>query len=342
MIHAISGYGSAGASSRVRLLDWFSHLSLTPQVHAYAGFPDNRLGRLARHPLKVAAAERHVRLLDVAGHTVVLSREATPFSVGEVEERLLREAKWGVFDFDDALFLDNAGIRRLFQPARKCERAVKAADVVIAGNGHLADWASQHNDAIQVIPSCVDPADYQAKSSWTIGDRPTIVWLGSPSTEIYVAEIVGALRQVCKRTGAQVMLVSGADDNPAFDVLGPSLNRVPWSLHGVASVLASADVAMAPLNDTPYARGKCAYKLLQYAATGLPIVGSPIGANARALTRFVGVPATTDDEWVDALIGMVEEPEDRRENRGRTAMKAVAEHYSFAAWADVWAAATRA
>ena len=341
MIHAVSGYGAAGASSRVRLLDWFSHLGLAPTVHSYAGFSDNRPRRVARHPFTVATAEWRIRRLQVAQSTVVLSREATPFSHGEVEERLLREASWGVFDFDDALFVDGGGLRSLYQPAVKCARSVSAADVVIAGNEHLANWASQHSDRVQIIPSCVDPASYQAKTSWAVSDRPTIVWLGSSSTEHYVAEIAGPLRQVCDRTGARVMLISGRVANPALEVLGPSITRVPWSLSTVAAALASADVAIAPLNDSPYARGKCAYKLLQYAATGLPTVGAPIGANATALSSFDGLAAASHDEWVDALTQVLEESESRRAVRGRAAMRAVREKYSFDAWAQAWCAATR-
>lgn len=340
MIHAVSSYGPTGASTRVRLVDWFTHLNLAYTPHHYAGFPDNRPARLARHPFRLAASEMHVRLLDVRGSTVIVSREATPFSRGEVEERLFRGADRGVFDFDDALFVDGGGLRGLGNPARKCARSVQAAGVVIAGNDHLADWASQHSDSVHVIPSCVNPEDYQAKTTWAIRDRPTIVWLGSPSTENYVAQVGAPLKEVCDRTGAQVMLISGSAHNPELDFLGSSLKRVRWSLANVASVLASADVAIAPLDDSPYARGKCAYKLLQYAATGLPMAGSPIGANATALARFDGLAPTTDDEWVDALISLLDEPEDRRTRRGRTAMKAVRESYSFDAWTEAWCSVT--
>lgn len=336
VIRAISAYGQTGASSRVRLLDWFAYLGLVPEVHNYAGFPDNRPARLARHPVSVANAERQIRALDVAGSTVVLSREATPFSKGEVEERLLRQADWGVFDFDDAIFAGNDGIRRLSSPHRKVQRTVRAADVVIAGNAYLAEWASHYSDAVQVIPSCVHPDDYQTKRTWAVTEMPTIVWLGSPSTEGYVADVLPALTQVCERTGAQLLLISGVADNAAFNVLGPSLKRVPWSLTTVSAALASADVAIAPLKDSVYARGKCAYKLLQYAATGLPIVGSPVGANALALTRFDGLQASTNDEWADALLEVLQEPEVRRERRGDRALSAVREHYSFAAWEKKW------
>jgi hypothetical protein len=95
-----------------------------------------------------------------------------------------------VYDFDDALFDDQSSFRRLFGMQDKCRRATAAADVVIAGNDYLANWAEQHNKDVRVIPSCINPLDYAPKTDWSIrGDAPSLVWLGSPATEIYVAQI---------------------------------------------------------------------------------------------------------------------------------------------------------
>lgn len=340
MIHAISAYGRNGASSRVRLHDWFSHLGLTPTVHDYAGFQDNRPKRVLKHPARVIEAELRIRALRTTGSTVVLSREATPFSWGDVEVRLLRDAALGVFDFDDAIFVDSGGARHWAQPARKCERAVRAADVVIAGNDYLAEWAAPFTGDLRVIPSCIEPDSYQAKTTWDTTERPRIVWLGSRSTEGYVAQIIRPLVEVCRRMDAQLVLISGPGDNPALADLGDSLTRVPWSLESVAAELAAADVAIAPLNDSAYARGKCAYKLLQYAATALPMIGSPIGANVEALSRFDGIAATTEDDWVAGLEQLLSESPSRRSARGLTALSAVARHYSFGAWATQWSDAT--
>ena len=112
-----------------------------------------------------------------------------------------------------------------------------------------------------------------------------------------------ALARVCKATGARLVLISGARDNPALHEVAPFMTRVPWSLEGVGAALAAADVAIAPLDEGPYAQGKCAYKLLQYAATGLPVVGSPTGANALALSRFDGLAARPDIDG--ARIGLI-------------------------------------
>lgn len=338
MIHVMSAYGAAGASTRVRLHDWLRHLHLDAHHHHYAGFPDNRPGRLVRHPAEAIAAEASLRRLDMSGATLLLSREASPFSRGGIEDRLLRAARHSVFDFDDAIYLDTGGARaRITAPGHKTRRNIQAADAVIAGNTTLADWASQYRDDVHVIPSCVEPDDYLAKSSWEIADDgPIVVWLGSPSTEMYVADIIRPLTSVLESHGATLRLVSGPAHNAAFDSLGARLERVPWTVDGFIGALAGADVAIAPLADTPFARGKCAYKLLQYAATGLPMVGSPVGANKVALDRFDGLAVTSAAEWHHALDAVLTESPLRRRQRGEAGLAAVREHYSFTAWAAAW------
>jgi glycosyltransferase involved in cell wall biosynthesis len=118
------------------------------------------------------------------------------------------------------------------------------------------------------------------------------------------------------------------------------IQRVAWSLATFTEVLARADVALAPLTDDPYSRGKCAYKLLQYAAVGLPMVGSPIGANEVALRRFTGLSAGSTADWVDALLQLFTESAAQRAARGLAAQRAVRAHYSFNAWKSQWCDAT--
>lgn len=336
--YAVSAYGPAGASTRVRLLDWLSHLGLAARRIDYLGAASNRPSDLIRHGGRILAAERRLRAVDPTGATVLLSREASPFSSGGVEARLLGRAGHGVYDLDDAVFLASSPARKVFSSARKSARAAAAADVVIAGNDYLADWAAHHNTDVRVIPSCVQPAAYRPKTSWAIDGPPTLVWLGSPSTEQYVARIAPALIEVNRRTGARLRLISGPTDNPALADLSPFLDRVAWTAPGVADALNGGDVAIGPLDDTPWTRGKCAYKLLQYGASAVPFVASPVGANAEAIERLGGLAANATSDWVDALIALLGDESDRAD-RGARARAGTDEFYSFAAWAPAFAEA---
>lgn len=339
-LSVVSIYGPAAPSTRVRAYEWLDHLALDATRHEYAGLSEHSPRTALGHAPAIARAELRVRALSrrPQGGTLLLSREASPWSTGGVEARLLTGARRGVYDLDDALFEDHLGWRRVLGKRQKVERAAAAADVVIAGNALLADFVSDHNDDVRLIPTCVEPDRYLPTTSYDIAGAPTLVWLGSHSTEAYLSGIAPALREVNRRTGARVRVISAAStlDVPGLEGL---MDRVPWSPTTFASELAAADLALAPLHDDPFARGKCAYKLLQYAATGLPMVGSPVGANALALERFSGWSATSHDDWVDALVEALESPAEERARRGAQAASAVRTHYSFDAWADDWRAA---
>lgn len=333
---AVVPYGRTGGSSRVRVFDWIDKLGLDARILDYSRQSNNRPVTLLRHPIKTLNGEVRNRTGVGPSDRVIISREASPFSTGGLETSLLRKASYGVYDFDDALFNDHrSGLQTLLSKAHKCEAAVNAADHVIAGSDYLAEWASTRNSHVTLIPSCVSPESYLQKSSWKIDGRPRLVWMGSRSTEGFLTSISAALLHVHRVRGARLTVVSSPGQRSLGD-LDVMIDRIPWSISTFSTVLASADIGLGPLKDTLYARGKCAYKLLQYAASALPVIGSPVGANDLALKRFQGLAPTSRDEWVDALCEVIDESPTDRESRGLTARHAVESHYSFDAWASTW------
>jgi glycosyltransferase involved in cell wall biosynthesis len=94
-----------------------------------------------------------------------------------------------------------------------------------------------------------------------------------------------------------------------------------------------------PLVDDPYSRGKCGYKLLQYAAAALPSVASPVGTNATILAGL-GLPgARTTDEWYDTLSALIAGSVEDRARLGSAARDNVARAYSFDSWEARWLSA---
>lgn len=337
-----ASYGPAGASTRVRVLDWLRFLDLEAEVHDYLGSPNVRPGTLLRDPLGVLAAERRLRALRSGppAERLLVSRSMGPFTRGRLEAQLMRRAEWGVYDFDDALHADRrGGVHRFFGEGAGWATAVRGADLVIAGNDVLAEAAAGLNPDVTVIPSCVDPDDYPRKEDYAVGEVPRLLWLGSPSTERYLDDVAPALLRVHRMTGARLTVISAG--NRPLGELDVMTDRVTWDGPRTDRLLAEADCGLMPLPDIPYTRGKCAYKLLQYGAAALPAVASPVGVNARVVGQLHGLAATDEASWVEAVLALLSEPEAARRDRGLAARRAVEEHYSFSAWQDAFLRALR-
>ena len=167
-----------------------------------------------------------------------------------------------------------------------------------------------------------------------LGDPPRLGWIGSADNETYLRMIAPALREVHRRTGARLTLISTTQ--PSLGDLEGFIDRLTWSEATQHARLGEFDVGIVPLPDEPYTRGKCGYKLLQYAAVGTPAVGSPIGVNQDILSQL-GMPAPSDcDEWVDAILDLLGRSIPARASLGRHAREVTELHYSYDAWLPRW------
>ena len=250
---------------------------------------------------------------------------------------LLQAADVAIYDFDDALYADQGEgppWRRLAPKASKVFAAAKTADRVVAGNEILADWASAVSRDVVVVPSCVAVEDYRAKADYRLSDPPRLVWIGSAGNETLLSMIAEELLELNRRCGARLTLIGTSHQSLA--ALEQMIDRVAWSEQVQHQVLATADVGLMPLRDDPYSRGKCGYKLLQYAASGLPAVASPVGTNASILASL-GLPAArTPEDWLDAVSAILELSESERAKLGKGARERVTEKYSYRAWLQRW------
>ena len=340
MIHVVTPYGRSGPSSRVRVFEWLDRVSEPCLLSTYISHANSKPSSLLRRPLSVLAAERQLRGMAKGPARLLLHREASPLSRGNLERRLLANSQFGVYDFDDALQWDwgaGAAYRRVAPKALKALTAVQHADRVIAGNTILADWASDYNGDVIVIPSCVSPESYHQKTDYQVSDPPRLGWIGSVDNEANLCLIRSALGEIHRRTGARLTLIGTT--RPTLGDLERLIDRVPWSEAIQHSSLAELDLGIMPLRDDPQTRGKCGYKLLQYAAAGTPSIGSPVGTNEEILSRL-GMPAArSQDEWVDAVLDLLERSSEDRDALGRHAREATSRHYSFDAWLPRWRSA---
>jgi glycosyltransferase involved in cell wall biosynthesis len=337
-MYVVTPYGREGPSSRVRVFEWLERLRTPVAVSSYVSHRNASPAYLARHPFAVAAAEGRLRrIARDKSRPLLLHREASPLSRGGLERRLLSRARFTAYDFDDALQWDTGAgsmYRRWAPKAHKALIGARNADRVIAGNPVLADWASEHNRDVVVIPSCVAPDAYRQKEDYELGDPPRLGWIGSADNEVYLALIAPALYALHRRIGARLTLIGTT--NRTLGELETMIDRVPWSEAAQHALLADLDIGIAPVPDDSYTRGKSGYKLLQYAAAGVPTVGSPVGVNAQILAQLA-MPAPEDcDEWVDAILELFDRSAAGRAGLGRQAHEVARRCYSYDAWASRW------
>jgi glycosyltransferase involved in cell wall biosynthesis len=218
-----------------------------------------------------------------------------------------------IFDVDDAIYVRKP--RRLGEaaddsPWRKSKFAATCrwVDVVAAGNDVLAGVARASARAVTILPTSIDTAAYQPTTA-TAADPPTVVWIGSPENLVYLEMIRPALARLTGRYRTLRMRVICSRFPDWSEV---NVERIAWSSATEAEALATAHIGVMPLTDDEWARGKCAFKLLQYMAAALPCVASPVGANTEAvIDGFNGFHARTADEWERHLEFLILSPEVR-------------------------------
>jgi glycosyltransferase involved in cell wall biosynthesis len=203
-----------------------------------------------------------------------------------------------LFDFDDAIFCNTDGSSSITRMSRFANMA-SVADHVFAGNEFLAGNARQFNTAVTVIPTAIDPDRYPVSNQ-----KPKqfldLVWIGSSSTRKYLEDAMPWLAQASQRI-PNLRLKIIAD----FDLPDCGVTTLPilWGRDTEADALASSHIGIAPMRDDDWSRGKCALKVIQYMAAGLPVISSAVGANAEVLEDGAyGYLVSSQQDWIDRLV----------------------------------------
>jgi glycosyltransferase involved in cell wall biosynthesis len=153
------------------------------------------------------------------------------------------------------------------------------------------------------------------------GGKIRLVWIGSKSTLKYLAEIKPALEEIGSRFDNAILRII-CDD--FFDLQNMEVEKHQWSEETQVIDLATSDFGLAPLPDNRFTRGKCGFKILQYAAAELPVIASPVGVNAEYVCDGVtGFHAINTSQWVDKISELIENAELRKRmgREGRAKVK---------------------
>jgi glycosyltransferase involved in cell wall biosynthesis len=317
---SLTKYGRMGASSRMRSIQYLPFsVNAGYEVTCQVLLKDEllsrryRVGKYGAASLVRAYAERVRLLLKRNAFDVIwIEKEAFPWWPVSVELMLLSGTPY-ILDYDDAVFHSYDmhrlwAVRKLF--GARLNRLMNKAALVTAGNRYLAQRASDAGAPwVEVLPTVVDLDRYPIRSHSEVHpDLGTtgvlrVVWIGSPSTAHYLNLLRETLKQVAMQTPFVLRVIGAA----GVDIPGVEVETVAWTEDTEVALISSCAVGIMPLEDSPWEKGKCGYKLIQYMACSLPVVASAIGANVEIVEDGKsGYLATSSEDWVTALRTLLE------------------------------------
>lgn len=332
----LSRYASLGASSRVRFLQYLPYFKEQGvEVIVKPLFSNRYVDALYsgdskwKEILKGYFTRLFLLLTVYKYDLLIIEKELFPY-MPATAERLLRLIGVNyLVDYDDAIFHNydrhkNPVVRRLL--GKKIDTVMRLSSAVTVGNSYLAERANKAGAIkVEIIPTVIDAERYQCQREAT-PEVITVGWIGTPQTSRYLKPLLPVFESLLKKYSVRFVAI-GANAN---DFVGTPVEAWPWTEITEVSSIQQLGIGIMPLTDSPWERGKCGYKLIQYMACAIPVVASPVGVNCEIVKEGEnGMLAGSIDEWSSALDAMLMAGPERLKEMGRTGRKSVDDWYSL-------------
>lgn len=204
-----------------------------------------------------------------------------------------------IYDIDDAIYLKGKAAYLQFKIT------ASKSSVVIAGNNFLAEESSKYCRNVHVVPTAVDTSRWYPTENINIGNNSEIFnigWSGTSASFNFLVPLQSELNKFLNDyPDTKISIMS---DRFPFELneLKSRINFIKWSPDSEVDFIRSLNVGLMPVQDDLWSRGKCAYKMLLYAACGIPVVVSPIGVNKTILEMAeIGYGAVLKGDWYVSL-----------------------------------------
>lgn len=228
-----------------------------------------------------------------------------------------------IFDFDDAIFTTEVQGRGQNWLARWKERRNTRGVPAMLGFCEKAivenDYTGTYAARFCPVAKITGPVDTSLfKKSARNGQQKVVLgWIGSATSVQYLKLIEGPLRRLALQYPEVAVRVIGAN---GWGLPGIEVETKDWSLEEESKDLADFDVGLMPITEDPWTLGKGGYKLLQYMASALPVVASPVGINSEIVEEGeTGFLARSEGEWEERLTRLIKDASlrERMGSRGR-------------------------
>jgi len=207
-----------------------------------------------------------------------------------------------IYDLDDAEWAHS----RL-----KTKLLAKNAKIVFCGSHHIKEKIGNWTEKTILIPTVID---FDIYSKYTIKhtekDVLNIGWVGFGPSYVrdgHLEVLRDALEEVSKDIKIKFTFIGSKGEPFVKDYFKGNyevkfIDELNWSNpNEVPKALKEEgiDIGVAPILETKFDKAKCAFKIIEYMAVGLPVIVSPVGEQkVVARDETDGFYAKNKNEWV--------------------------------------------
>lgn len=304
-IIVFSRYSELGASSRLRIFQYLPFLKnnhINCNVHPF--FNERYLTDLYSNKkinlinLIYLFFRRFVLLFSVKKYDLVwIEKEVFPYMPSFFESIICHFGVKYIVDYDDDIFQNYDKFNSNFYK-KKFNNFLQKSSLVVVCNDYLSNRVNFFGAKnIIKIPTVVDMLKYKKRSYSSDYMEFRIGWIGSPSTTKYLYIIKDVLEKLAVIYPIKLIVVGGTK----LDNFNIPLELHEWSPNKENEIIETFDIGVMPLYKTQWEEGKCGYKLIQYMASGVPVIATCFGMNKEIVDKDVGFLANNDKEWEFAI-----------------------------------------
>ncbi|MGL9748624.1 glycosyltransferase [Enterococcus sp. DIV0170] len=243
--------------------------------------------------------------------TLIILRSITPktfFGISSfLYKKLVKKTKIVIWDFDDDIFSSNE------ISIRERNLLEQQSTFISVTHAYLSGLLNKKTQSKIILMPTTDK-DFVKDKKDVITNRVkkyttdiNIVWVGSSASIDYLHLYVNGLNEAAKKLNAKgknlnVIVVSNipfvSKKNDFY------LKNIKWTRDEAILAMESAHIGIMPLSNGIFEKGKGSFKLIQYMANSIPVIGSNVGFNSTVIKENFGVLTNDSDskDLVNAIL----------------------------------------
>lgn len=229
-----------------------------------------------------------------------------------------RLGKKTILDLDDAPSRTRSPVT-----LRNVEAMMCNAFAVTVGSDNLLAYANEFQSNSHLIPSSIPVENYTVKEHRTSDFPVCLGWIGNGKhyCDDLVTILPDPLREVGKDIPLRLRIVGACGEQRLYDtfenipgVQAELIDAIDWSdSDAVRREMAEFDIGLYPLLENDFNKYKCAFKALEYMASGLPVISSDVALNRCVIEHErSGFLVHSTIDWTKAISRLASNSELRR------------------------------